>query len=144
MMINLKWCRTSACEWIVIIGMRTYYNECLNINVKTFTLNSSKVCFPTGVGNLAAAQVANAMMDALANFAIDLPVFLKTVQIVIFQSTMLSDFEDAMKKFKRISPKPFSGKLCIAHWPLRHMKQYSTWYLKICNQQCYIFVRSVQ
>ncbi|XP_053482454.1 protein mono-ADP-ribosyltransferase PARP14 isoform X3 [Ictalurus furcatus] len=69
------------------------------------------VSFPalgTGVGNLAAAQVANAMMDALANFAIDLPVFLKTVQIVIFQSTMLSDFEDAMKKFKRISPKPFS------------------------------------
>ncbi|KAF4086741.1 hypothetical protein AMELA_G00087870 [Ameiurus melas] len=69
------------------------------------------VSFPalgTGAGNLAAAQVANAMMDALANFSIDSPVFLKTVQIVIFQSAMLSDFEDAMKKFKKISPKPSS------------------------------------
>ncbi|XP_026783862.3 protein mono-ADP-ribosyltransferase PARP14 isoform X1 [Pangasianodon hypophthalmus] len=67
------------------------------------------VSFPalgTGAGNLAAAQVANAMMDALANISIDSPVFLKTVHIVIFQSTMLSDFEDAMKKFKRISRKP--------------------------------------
>lgn len=74
------------------------------------------VCaFPPGAGNLAAAQVANAMMDALANFSVDSPVFLKTVHIVIYQSTMLSNFEDAMKKFKRISRKLSSGKLWIGH-----------------------------
>ncbi|KAM9486658.1 protein mono-ADP-ribosyltransferase PARP14 isoform 1-T1 [Clarias gariepinus] len=69
------------------------------------------VSFPalgTGAGNLAAAQVAKAMMDAVANFVIDSPAFLKTVQIVIFQSTMLSEFEEAMKKFKKTSRTPSS------------------------------------
>ncbi|XP_058248540.1 protein mono-ADP-ribosyltransferase PARP14 isoform X2 [Hemibagrus wyckioides] len=67
------------------------------------------VSFPalgTGAGNLAAATVANAMMDAVANFSMNTPAFLKTVHIVIFQHTMVSDFEDAMMKFKRISRKP--------------------------------------
>ncbi|KAK3543959.1 hypothetical protein QTP70_031865 [Hemibagrus guttatus] len=67
------------------------------------------VSFPalgTGAGNLAAATVANAMIDAVANFSIDAAVFLKTVHIVIFQHTMVSDFEDAIMKFKRISRKP--------------------------------------
>ncbi|KAF5890242.1 poly [ADP-ribose] polymerase 14-like, partial [Clarias magur] len=71
----------------------------------------TSVSFPalgTGAGNLAAAQVAKAMMDALANFTIDSPTFLKNVQIVIFQSTMLSDFEQAMKKLKRNSQTPSS------------------------------------
>lgn len=63
-------------------------------------------CIPTGAGNLVAAQVASAMVEALANFSIDNPAFLKTVHIVIFQSTMMSDFEDAMKKFKKISRNP--------------------------------------
>lgn len=74
---------------------------------------------PPGAGNLAAAQVANAMMDVLANFAVDSPVFLKTVHIVIFQSTMMSDFEDAMKKFKRISRQPSSGKLWTGYFDPR-------------------------
>lgn len=67
------------------------------------------VSFPalgTGAGNLAATCVANAMMDALTNFSIDSPVYLNTVHIVIFQSKMLSDFEGAVKKFKRIPGKP--------------------------------------
>ncbi|XP_060785283.1 protein mono-ADP-ribosyltransferase PARP14 isoform X3 [Neoarius graeffei] len=66
------------------------------------------VSFPalgTGAGNLAAAQVATAMMEALGIFSLSSPVFLKTVHIVIYQSAILSDFEDAMKKFKRISRK---------------------------------------
>ncbi|KAI5628569.1 poly [ADP-ribose] polymerase 14 isoform X2 [Silurus asotus] len=64
------------------------------------------VAFPalgTGAGNLAAGRVANAMMDAVANFSNDVPLFLKTVHIVIFQSAMFSDFEDSIKKYKRIS-----------------------------------------
>ncbi|KAI5107530.1 poly [ADP-ribose] polymerase 14 isoform X2 [Silurus meridionalis] len=72
------------------------------------------VAFPalgTGAGNLAAGRVANAMMDALANFSIDVPLFLKTVHIVIFQSAMFSDFEDSMKKFKRISQNRSPGKV---------------------------------
>ncbi|XP_036426953.1 protein mono-ADP-ribosyltransferase PARP14 isoform X2 [Colossoma macropomum] len=69
------------------------------------------VSFPalgTGAGNLAAAQVAKAMIDALANFSIDSPAFLKSVHIVIFQPKMLAEFEDTLKKFKKISPKPSS------------------------------------
>ncbi|XP_007232471.3 protein mono-ADP-ribosyltransferase PARP14-like isoform X2 [Astyanax mexicanus] len=67
------------------------------------------VSFPalgTGAGNLAAGQVAKAMLDSVANFAIDSPAFLKTVHIVIFQAKMLPDFEGALKTFKKISPKP--------------------------------------
>ncbi|XP_017550531.2 protein mono-ADP-ribosyltransferase PARP14 isoform X1 [Pygocentrus nattereri] len=69
------------------------------------------VSFPalgTGAGKLAAAQVAKAMIDALTHFSIDSPAFLKSVQIVIFQPNMLPDFEDALKTFKKISPKPSS------------------------------------
>ncbi|XP_076854433.1 poly(ADP-ribose) polymerase family member 14-related sequence 3 isoform X2 [Brachyhypopomus gauderio] len=69
------------------------------------------VSFPalgTGAGNLAASQVACAMIDAVANFSIDSPVVLKSVHIVIFQPKMLQDFQDALKKFKKISPS-FSG-----------------------------------
>ncbi|XP_026865824.2 protein mono-ADP-ribosyltransferase PARP14 [Electrophorus electricus] len=64
------------------------------------------VSFPalgTGAGNLAASQVANAMIDAVANFSIDSPIFLKSVHIVIFQQKMLQDFQEALKKFKKIS-----------------------------------------
>ncbi|KAL7881372.1 hypothetical protein AOLI_G00082200 [Acnodon oligacanthus] len=69
------------------------------------------VSFPalgTGAGNLAAAQVAKAMIDAVSNFSIDSPAFLKSVHIVIFQPKMLPDFEDGLKRFKKISPKCFS------------------------------------
>uniref|UniRef100_A0A8B9GW05 WWE domain-containing protein n=1 Tax=Astyanax mexicanus TaxID=7994 RepID=A0A8B9GW05_ASTMX len=62
--------------------------------------------FLTGAGNLAAGQVAKAMLDSVANFAIDSPAFLKTIHIVIFQAKMLPDFEGALKTFKKISPKP--------------------------------------
>ncbi|TSM60544.1 Poly [ADP-ribose] polymerase 14 [Bagarius yarrelli] len=67
------------------------------------------VSFPalgTGAGHLTASSVANAMMDALAIFSIDSPVYLKTVHIVIFQSVMLPDFEGALKKFKINPEKP--------------------------------------
>ncbi|KAK2850446.1 hypothetical protein Q7C36_009229 [Tachysurus vachellii] len=67
------------------------------------------VSFPalgTGAGNLVAANVANAMLDAVANFSIDSPVCLKTVHIVIFQPTMVSHFENALMTFKRIPRKP--------------------------------------
>lgn len=73
-------------------------------------------CITPGAGNLAAAQVANAMMDAVAYISTDLPVFLKTVHIVIFQSSMLSDFEEAMKKFKRILRQPASGNLWTGYF----------------------------
>ncbi|XP_062861863.1 protein mono-ADP-ribosyltransferase PARP14 [Trichomycterus rosablanca] len=69
------------------------------------------VSFPalgTGAGNLAAAQVANAMLNAVSKFTTDSPRFLKSVQIVIFQSNMLPDFSNALKNFKKVSPKPFS------------------------------------
>ncbi|KAI4880408.1 hypothetical protein NFI96_019082 [Prochilodus magdalenae] len=70
------------------------------------------VSFPalgTGAGNLAAAQVAKAMFDALKTFSNETPAFLKTTHIVIFQQKMLTDFEDALKKSKRISPKSSSA-----------------------------------
>ncbi|XP_056611144.1 protein mono-ADP-ribosyltransferase PARP14-like [Triplophysa dalaica] len=64
------------------------------------------VSFPalgTGAGNLAATQVANAMTEALADFVKESPQHLKRVHIVIFQSNMLPDFQDAIKKLKKIS-----------------------------------------
>ncbi|XP_051998490.1 LOW QUALITY PROTEIN: protein mono-ADP-ribosyltransferase PARP14-like [Xyrauchen texanus] len=64
------------------------------------------VSFPalgTGAGNLAAAQVANAMIEALTKFVKDSPKHLKRVNIVIFQTKMLPDFQEALKKFKKIS-----------------------------------------
>ncbi|KAI4880407.1 hypothetical protein NFI96_019081, partial [Prochilodus magdalenae] len=70
------------------------------------------VSFPalgTGAGNLAAAQVAKAMIDALTKFSNETPAFLKTTHIVIFQKKMFTDFEDALKKSKRISPKSSSA-----------------------------------
>lgn len=66
--------------------------------------------FPPGAGSLAAVNVANAMLDAVANFSIDSPVCLKTVHMVIFQPTMVSFFENALMRFKRISRKPTAGK----------------------------------
>ncbi|XP_059356739.1 protein mono-ADP-ribosyltransferase PARP14-like [Carassius carassius] len=64
------------------------------------------VSFPalgTGAGNLAAAGVANAMTEALTNFMKDSPKHLKRVHIVIFQAKLLPDFQEAVKKCKKIS-----------------------------------------
>ncbi|XP_051997806.1 protein mono-ADP-ribosyltransferase PARP14-like [Xyrauchen texanus] len=64
------------------------------------------VSFPalgTGAGNLAAAQVANAMIEALTKFVKDSPKHLKRVNIVIFQTKTLPDFQEALKKLKKIS-----------------------------------------
>ncbi|KAI7804232.1 hypothetical protein IRJ41_002332 [Triplophysa rosa] len=64
------------------------------------------ISFPalgTGAGNLAATQVAHAMTEALADFVKESPQHLKCVHIVIFQSKMLPDFQDAIKKLKKIS-----------------------------------------
>ncbi|XP_016110503.1 poly [ADP-ribose] polymerase 14-like, partial [Sinocyclocheilus grahami] len=64
------------------------------------------VSFPalgTGAGNLAAAGVANAMTEALTNFMKDSPKHLKRVHLVIFQAKLLPDFQEAVKKCKKIS-----------------------------------------
>ncbi|XP_016114535.1 poly [ADP-ribose] polymerase 14-like [Sinocyclocheilus grahami] len=61
----------------------------------------SKEC-PSGAGNLAAAGVANAMTEALTNFMKDSPKHLKRVHLVIFQAKLLPDFQEAIKKCKKI------------------------------------------
>ncbi|XP_073701331.1 protein mono-ADP-ribosyltransferase PARP14 [Garra rufa] len=64
------------------------------------------VSFPalgTGAGNLASAGVANAMTEALTDFVKDSPKHLKRVHIVIFQTKLLPDFQEAVKKCKKIS-----------------------------------------
>lgn len=58
---------------------------------------------PSGAGNLAAAGVANAMTEAITNFIKDSPKHLKRVHIVIFQAKLLPDFQEAVKKCKKIS-----------------------------------------
>ncbi|KAL1267282.1 hypothetical protein QQF64_032645 [Cirrhinus molitorella] len=66
------------------------------------------VSFPalgTGAGNLPAAGVAGAMTEALTDFAKDSPKHLKRVHIVIFQTKLLPDFQEAIKKCKKISRK---------------------------------------
>uniref|UniRef100_A0A673NGI4 Poly [ADP-ribose] polymerase n=1 Tax=Sinocyclocheilus rhinocerous TaxID=307959 RepID=A0A673NGI4_9TELE len=63
------------------------------------------VSFPalgTGAGNLAAAGVANAMTEALTNFMKDSPKHMKRVHLVIFQVKLLPDFQEAVKKCKKI------------------------------------------
>lgn len=57
-----------------------------------------------GAGNLGAAQVAHAMIDAVSNFTIDRPKAVNAVHIVIFQPKMLSDFVEALKNLKKITP----------------------------------------
>ncbi|XP_028846983.1 protein mono-ADP-ribosyltransferase PARP14 isoform X2 [Denticeps clupeoides] len=59
--------------------------------------------FGTGAGNLGAAQVAQAMIDAISNFVVDCPKSVTLVHIVIFQSKMMADFEGAIKNFKKIT-----------------------------------------
>ncbi|KAJ8247116.1 hypothetical protein GJAV_G00258930 [Gymnothorax javanicus] len=75
-------------------------------------IKAQSVSFPalgTGAGNLAASQVANAMFDAISNFLLDKPKSsVIVVHIVIFQPKMMSNFEEVMKKFKRVHPK-FGG-----------------------------------
>ncbi|KAL2081249.1 hypothetical protein ACEWY4_023102 [Coilia grayii] len=69
--------------------------------------NIQSVAFPalgTGAGNLGAAQVAQAMIGAIANFTIDRPKAVKAVHIVIFQAKMLPDFVESLKKFKKVKP----------------------------------------
>ncbi|XP_076119600.1 protein mono-ADP-ribosyltransferase PARP14 isoform X2 [Alosa pseudoharengus] len=70
------------------------------------------VSFPalgTGAGNLGAAQVARAMIEAVSNFAVDRPKCLKAVHVVVFQTKMLPDFVEALKKFKKVTPITISG-----------------------------------
>lgn len=50
-----------------------------------------------------AAGVANAMTEALMKFVKDSPKHLKRVHIVIFQAKLLPDFQEAVKKCKKIS-----------------------------------------
>lgn len=58
-----------------------------------------------GAGKLPASQMASAMIDVVSTFAQDKPKsFLATIHIVIFQPKMMSDFEQVMKKFKKVTP----------------------------------------
>ncbi|XP_063069030.1 protein mono-ADP-ribosyltransferase PARP14-like [Engraulis encrasicolus] len=69
--------------------------------------NIKSVAFPalgTGAASLGAAQVAQAMVEAISNFAVDRPKAVMLVHIVIFQAKMLPDFEGSLKKFKKVKP----------------------------------------
>ncbi|XP_041724440.2 protein mono-ADP-ribosyltransferase PARP14 [Coregonus clupeaformis] len=72
------------------------------------------VSFPalgTGAGNLGAVQVGNAMIAAIADLLISIKTPSVTmIQIVIFQAKMINDFEEVMKKFKKVIPKPADKK----------------------------------
>ncbi|XP_035630002.1 uncharacterized protein parp14rs3 isoform X2 [Oncorhynchus keta] len=67
------------------------------------------VSFPalgTGAGNLGAVQVGNAMISAIADLLISVRTpSVTTIHIVIFQNKMIKDFEEVMKKFKKVVPK---------------------------------------
>ncbi|KPP74856.1 poly-like [Scleropages formosus] len=67
------------------------------------------VAFPalgTGVGNLPANKVAQAMIDAVKTFLKDHPnPSVTLIHIVIFQQKIMSSFEEVMKKSKKVSPK---------------------------------------
>ncbi|KAL0963918.1 hypothetical protein UPYG_G00315340 [Umbra pygmaea] len=68
------------------------------------------VSFPalgTGAGNLGAVQVGNAMMAAITDLVITIrSPSIKTIHIVIFQAKMMKDFEEVLKRFKKVTPKP--------------------------------------
>lgn len=84
-------------------GIKTSMSKVLKMCEENHIQSVSFPALGTGAGNLAATQVANAMTEALADFVKDSPQHLKRVQIVIFQSKMLPDFQEAIKKFKKIS-----------------------------------------
>ncbi|KAK6310022.1 hypothetical protein J4Q44_G00199030 [Coregonus suidteri] len=65
----------------------------------------------TGAGNLGAMAVGNAMLDAITELqkTIRTP-SVKTIHIVIFQTKMMKDFDEVMKKFKKVTPKPAAKK----------------------------------
>ena len=65
--------------------------------------------FPTGAGDLGAKQVGNAMMAAVEEHIKSTKTTLKTVHIVMFQAKMIQDFEEVLKKYKKVTPKK-SGK----------------------------------
>ncbi|XP_031662203.1 uncharacterized protein LOC109871402 isoform X3 [Oncorhynchus kisutch] len=72
------------------------------------------VSFPalgTGAGNLGAVQVGNAMMAAIADLLISVRTpSVTAIHIVIFQNKMIKDFEEVMKKFKKVIPKAAAKK----------------------------------
>nr|XP_046225291.1 uncharacterized protein LOC124048492 isoform X1 [Oncorhynchus gorbuscha] len=72
------------------------------------------VSFPalgTGAGNLGAVQVGNAMIAAIADLLISVRTpSVTTIHIVIFQNKMIKDFEEVMKKFKKVVPKAAAKK----------------------------------
>ncbi|KAJ8351599.1 hypothetical protein SKAU_G00230750 [Synaphobranchus kaupii] len=72
-------------------------------------IKAQSISFPslgTGAGNLAASQVANAMIDAINDFVLIKPKPSVTlIHIVIFQPKMMSDFKQVMKKLKTVTPK---------------------------------------
>lgn len=65
-----------------------------------------RLCSCTGAGNLGAVEVGNAMLHAITELqkTIGTP-SVKTIHIVIFQTKMMKDFDEVMKKFKKLTPK---------------------------------------
>ncbi|XP_018601869.2 protein mono-ADP-ribosyltransferase PARP14 [Scleropages formosus] len=76
------------------------------------------VAFPalgTGVGNLPANKVAQAMIDAVKTFLKDHPnPSVTLIHIVIFQQKIMSSFEEVMKKSKKVTPQKAAGKTVAA------------------------------
>ncbi|XP_036401797.1 protein mono-ADP-ribosyltransferase PARP14 [Megalops cyprinoides] len=85
-------------------------NSMYDVLVACNNIKAQSVSFPalgTGAGNVAASQVANAMIYAIGTFLLDNQnPSVTTINIVIFQPKMMSDFEQVMKKFKKVTPKP--------------------------------------
>lgn len=55
---------------------------------------------------MGAVQVGNAMIAAIADLLISVRTpSVTTIHIVIFQNKMIKDFEEVMKKFKKVIPK---------------------------------------
>uniref|UniRef100_UPI003AADD9EC uncharacterized protein parp14rs3 isoform X1 n=1 Tax=Centroberyx gerrardi TaxID=166262 RepID=UPI003AADD9EC len=103
-----------------IIHMVGQTNE---INITSSMLKVLKMCedhkiqsvsFPalgTGAGSLWAFQVGNAMLTAIEDHIKTMKApSLTSIHIVIFQSKMMKDFHDVMKKFKTVTPKPAAAK----------------------------------
>ncbi|XP_061089954.1 protein mono-ADP-ribosyltransferase PARP14-like [Conger conger] len=102
------------CKHIIHMVGQTMERDITNSMCKVLEtcdrIKAQTVAFPalgTGAANLTASQVANAMIDAICYFLLDKPKSsITTVNIVIFQPKMISDFGQVMKKFKGVTPMP--------------------------------------
>ncbi|XP_073490601.1 protein mono-ADP-ribosyltransferase PARP14-like [Aquarana catesbeiana] len=78
-------------------GIKTFITEALT---ECARLQATSVAFPaigTGMGNISASEVADSILESVANFARS-PQSVRMVKVVIFQKQMLNDFHASMKK----------------------------------------------